>query len=308
MSASTTTAIATKSPRALTWARRRTSVARVWAEFRKQRAGIVGLGILLFFVVTAIVSLFVNRSGLDVTQATGQILHPPYAGYPLGTDKAGRSILTLLFFGTQISLLIGFAASIVAMVIGTFMGIASGHYTGFVGGAFSRVTEWFLVIPFLPLAIVLRTVLGDRFPALLTVIIVIGITSWPGTARLIRAQTLSIEARPYLERARALGAGNYHQMSRHVLPNVMPLVFANATLTVAVSILTETTLSFLGLGDPFHVSWGSILEDAFQVGAISAGAWWYLFPPGIAIITVVLSFTLVGRALETVINPQLRER
>jgi peptide/nickel transport system permease protein len=93
-----------------------------------------------------------------------------------------------------------------------------------------------------------------------------------------------------------------------VLPNVMPLVFANTTLTVAGAILTETTLSFLGLGDPFHVSWGSMLENAFDEGAISAGAWWYLFPPGIAIVLVVLAFTLVGRALETVLNPRLRER
>ena len=97
-------------------------------------------------------------------------------------------------------------------------------------------------------------------------------------------------------------------MTRHVLPNVMPLVLANTTLTVAIAILTETTLSFLGLGDPFHVSWGTILESAFDHGAISAGAWWYLFPPGVASSLVVLAFTLVGRALETVLNPRLRER
>ena len=151
----------------------------------------------------------------------------------------------------------------------------------------------------------LATVLGAP---LQNVIFVIGITTWPGTARLIRAQTLSIEARPYLERARALGAGDWHQMRRHVLPNVMPLVFANTTLTVAVAILTETTLSFLGLGDPFHVSWGSILEDAFDARAISHGAWWYLLPPGMCVVVVVLAFTLVGRALEIVLNPRLRER
>jgi len=232
-------------------------------------------------------------------------MHPPYPGYPLGTDKQGRSILTLLIWGSRISLIVGFAAALMAMVIGTLVGISSGHFVGWVGGLLSRFTEWFLVIPFLPLAIVLASVLGHSFWIL---IFVIGITSWASTARLIRAQTLSIEARPYLERAKALGAGHWRQMNRYVLPNVMPLVFANTTLTVAGAILTETTLSFLGLGDPFHVSWGSMLENAFDEGAISAGAWWYLFPPGIAIVLVVLAFTLVGRALETVLNPRLRER
>jgi peptide/nickel transport system permease protein len=307
----------TGSPRALAWARRRQAFGRGWREFRKQRAGMVGLAVLVFFVLLALYAFFfMPDDATDVTKATGLPMHPPYEGYPLGTDRVGRSILTLIVSGSQISLLVGFSAAVIAMVIGTLVGIASGHYTGFLGGAFSRVTEWFLVIPFLPLAIVLRTVLQDSpipftditMPPLVVLIIVIGITSWPSTARLIRAQTLSIEARPYMERSKALGAGDWHQMTRHVLPNVMPLVFANATLVVAVTILTETTLSFLGLGDPFHVSWGSILEDAFEVGAISAGAWWYLLPPGLAIITVVLSFTLVGRALETVINPRLRER
>ncbi len=166
-----------------------------------------------------------------------------------------------------------------------------------------RLTDWFLVIPFLPLAIALATVLGS---SLLNVIVVIGVTSWPGTARLVRAQTLSVEARPYLERARVLGGGHWHQMSRHVLPNVMPLVLANTTLTVAIAILSETTLSFLGLGDPFRVSWGSMLDSAFSAGAISAGAWWYLLPPGLCVVAVVLAFTLVGRALENVLDPRER--
>ena len=159
------------------------------------------------------------------------------------------------------------------------------------------------MIPFLPLAIVMATVLGR---SLLNIVIVIGVTSWPGTALLIRAQTLTIRERPYLERARVLGAGPSHQIRRHILPNVMPMVFANTTLTVAVAILTETTLSFLGLGDPTRVSWGSMLDDAFGVGAITTGAWWFIVPPGVCVVLVVLSFTLVGQALEEVLNPRLR--
>jgi peptide/nickel transport system permease protein len=124
----------------------------------------------------------------------------------------------------------------------------------------------------------------------------------------VRAQTLTVEARPYVERARALGGGDWHVITRHVLPNVMPLVMANTTLTVAVAILSETTLSFLGLGDPFAVSWGSMLDGAFSSGAISRGAWWDLLPPGLCVVAVVLAFTLIGRALETVLNPRLRER
>ena len=131
-------------------------------------------------------------------------------------------------------------------------------------------------------------------------------TSWPGTALLIRAQTLSIKERPYLERAKVLGAGRWHQMTRHVLPNVMPMVFANTTLTVAIAILAETTLSFLGLGDPTRVSWGSMLDDAFEVGAMTTGAWWFIIPPGVCVVLVVLSFTLIfgpGLTHELAVSP-----
>ncbi|MEK9737361.1 MAG: ABC transporter permease subunit, partial [Candidatus Nanopelagicales bacterium] len=113
-----------------------------------------------------------------------------------------------------------------------------------------------------------------------------------------------IEGRPYIERSKALGAGNWHQMSRHVLPNVFPLVLANTTLTVAIVILSETTLSFLGLGDPLAPSWGALLDRAFSTGAVSQGAWWYVLPPGICVVLVVLAFTLVGRAMERIVDPR----
>ncbi len=290
------------SARAITWARRRAAMRRFTGQFRASRSGMLGLVVLVLFVVVALAApLLFPRSLLDVTQATGQPFQPPSLEYPLGTDDSGRSVLALVVWGARISLLVGFAATVLSMFIGTTVGIMSGHYRGLTGGALDRLTDWFLVIPYLPLAIVLATVLGR---SLLNIIIVIGVTSWPGTARIIRAQTLSVSARPYLERSRALGAGNLHQMTRHVLPNVMPLVLANTTLAVSISILSETTLSFLGLGDPYNVSWGSILEQGFNAGAISQGAWWYLGAPGVCVVLVVLAFNLIGRAIEEILDPR----
>jgi peptide/nickel transport system permease protein len=292
--------------RQVIWRRRRDSARRTWREFRSHRSGVVGLGILVVFTTLALAApLLADESGLRVTQATGQVLDAPSSSFWLGTDDSGRSVLTLLIWGARVSLFVGLLATAISMVIGTLIGLTSGHFKGWISAALYRFTEWFLVIPFLPLAIVLATVLGR---GLFTIALVIGVSTWSGTAMLIRSQTLSIEARPYLERARVLGAGHWHQMTRHVLPNVMPMVFANTTLTVAVAILTETTLSFLGLGDPLRVSWGSMLESAFSAGAMTTGAWWYIIPPGVCVILVVLSFTLIGRALEEIFNPRLRER
>jgi peptide/nickel transport system permease protein len=290
------------SARSITWARRRAAVARFTSQFRVSRSGMIGLVVLVVFVTVALAApLLFPKTLLDVTQATGQPFEPPSLEFPLGTDDSGRSVLALVVWGARISLLVGFAATVLSMFIGTTVGIMSGHYRGLTGGALDRLTDWFLVIPYLPLAIVLATVLGR---SLLNIIIVIGVTSWPGTARIIRAQTLSVSARPYLERSRALGASNRHQMTRHVLPNVMPLVLANTTLAVSISILSETTLSFLGLGDPYNVSWGSILEQGFNAGAISQGAWWYLGAPGVCVVLVVLAFNLIGRAIEEILDPR----
>ena len=292
----------TLSARAVVRARKRAARARFLAEFRRETAGVVGLAVLVVFIALALLApLLFSSDELKVTEATGGNLQGPNSTYWLGTDETGRSVLALLVWGTRISLLVGFAATVISMAIGTLVGIASGHFGTWVGAILERLTDWFLVIPFLPLAIALSTVLGA---SLVNIIVVIGVTSWPGTARLVRAQTLSVEARPYLERARVLGGGHWHQMSRHVLPNVMPLVLANTTLTVAIAILSETTLSFLGLGDPFRVSWGSMLDNAFGAGAISSGAWWYTMPPGVCVVVVVLAFTLVGRALENVLDPR----
>jgi len=294
------------SARQVTWRRRKDSAGRTWKEFRRHRTGLLGMVVLVVFALVAICApLIVDSEGLSRTKATGLPLESPSSTYWLGTDEYGRSVLTLLIYGARISLFVGLLATLISMVIGTLLGLISGYFGGWVGRITFRLTEWFLVIPFLPLAIVLATVLGR---GLFNIVIVIGVTSWPGTALLIRAQTLSIRERAYVERAQAIGAGRWHQIGRHVLPNVMPMVFANTTLTVAIAILSETTLSFLGLGDPTHTSWGTMLEGAYQAGAITTGCWWYVVPPGVCVVLVVLAFTLIGQALEEVLNPRLRAR
>jgi peptide/nickel transport system permease protein len=295
------------SGRGVTWTRRRMGAANVWREFWASGQGKAGFIILVFFVMMAILAPLISSSdGLKVTNALNNDQNAsPTWEFPFGTDNDGRSVLTLFIWGARISLFVGIAATLVAIVIGSLVGIIAGYAGGRTEGFLMRITEWFLVIPFLPLAIVLASVLSR---SLFTIILVIGITAWPGTARLLRAQVLSVKERTFVERARALGAGHGRIVGRHVLPSVLPLVFANLTLTVPIAILSETTLAFLGLGDPLRVSWGQTLGASFAAGATSIGAWWYYLPPGLGIIAVVLAFTLCGRALEEVLNPNLRQR
>lgn len=292
------------SPARIAWARRRAALAKVWHEFSRSRSGIVGLVALVGIVLLALLApLWIGEDDLSVIKASGAVLAPPSGDFWLGTDHAGRSVLELTIYGSRVSLIVGFSAALLSVGIGTIVGMLSGHFGRWVSAILMRVTDFFLVLPALVLAIVVSTMLSK---GLGTIVLAIGITSWPSTARLVRAQTLTIEARPYIERAVALGGGHLHVLTRHVLPAVLPLVLANTTLAVGSAIISESTLAFLGVGDPSKVSWGLMLKDALDVGAITAGAWWYLLPPGIAIVLVVLAFTLCGRALEVVVNPNLR--
>jgi peptide/nickel transport system permease protein len=299
--------VAVPSARGITWSRRRRSVAQAWREYRRHTPGMIGLGILALAVLMAVAApLLADSAGLHAVNTTS---NPAWANPskfgPLGTDHLGRSVMTQFIWGARISLLVGLAATVLAMLIGSVVGITAGFFGGWFEAVLMRLTEWFLVIPFLPLAIVLAAILG---PSVQNIILVIGITSWPFPARLIRAQVLTLKERLYVDRSRALGASNWHLMTRHVLPNVSGLIIANTTLTVPVAILSETTLSFLGLGDPTRASWGKMLQEGFQAGALTQKAWWYYAPPGLGIMLVVLAFTLCGQALEEVLDPRLRDQ
>ncbi|WP_330310308.1 MULTISPECIES: ABC transporter permease [unclassified Streptomyces] len=292
-----------KGPRALAWQRRRHSAARFWKQYRTHRAGVLGLAALGLFALIALTApLTVGSDVQSVTNAPGDPMESPSAEFPLGTDQFGRDLLGLVVWGARVSLLVGLLAAVLSVAIGALIGITAGHFRGWYATVMMRITDWFLVMPTLVLAIALATVMTR---SLGTIILAIGVTTWPTTARLVRAQTLAVESRPYIERAKALGGGHWHIMSRHVLPNVMPLVLAQTTLIISSAILAEATLAFLGLGDPTVVSWGGLLQDAREAGAVSAGKWWYLVPPGVAIAVVALAFTLCGRAVESVLNPKL---
>ncbi len=293
---------------------------QIWKLYRANWQGMVGLGILIVFGLMALLAPFLaDHAYLDPNaqvREDGSLTseapllgpyHPPTIVYYnwFGTDQVGQSVLAEFIWSSRISLMVGLLATLISTLLGAAIGIGSGYYGSWQGEVGMRLTDVFLVIPWLPLAMVLASAWGQNY---WMIIVIIGITSWPGTARVVRADTLRVRELQFIERARAIGSGDGHIMGKHVLPNVFPLIFANTVLVVAIAILSETTLSFLGLGDPLNFSWGTMLHYAWANGAAGLPAWWYLLPPGIAIILVVLAFTFMGTAFDEVLDPKLRKR
>jgi peptide/nickel transport system permease protein len=294
------------------------SMRDFWRRFASRRDGLIGAVILAFFALLAIApDLFVGPLQ-TVTNASSTTLNPPSPQDIFGTDELGRDVLNLTVWGTRVSMLIGLLATVVTVVLGALIGIVSGYLGGWVDTVLMRLTDFFLVIPTFVLAIILAPIILELIgtdaqlfgirATLFVIVVVIGITSWSSTARIVRSQAISVKERPFVDRARAVGAGSGWIMRHHILPNVMTLIVANTVLTFAGSVLTETTLSFIGLGDPFEPSWGQILNDAQTTGAPGLGAWWWILPPAASIVLVVLAFTLLGNALDDVMNPRLRAR
>lgn len=291
-----------------------------WEVYRRNRMGMIGLVALLAFVVISVFApqvmwILAHIAGwpsvygpFDEIAPVGSGL-PPTADHWLGTDFRGNDILTRTIYGSRVSLLIGLVATLVSMGLGTVVGLFSGFWGGWRDELLMRVTDVFLVLPWLVLMIVLATLLPGG-PSVMKVVFVIGITGWSSTARMVRAQVMSIKNRTFVERARSAGAGDYYIVRKHIFPNVFPLVFANSVLTVALSILSESTLSFIRLGpDPTRVvTWGNMLEDAMTGHAFLNDLYLWILVPGLCIVFVVLSFTLIGSALDEIFNPKLRKR
>lgn len=278
--------------------------AGFWRTFVRNRMGVVGLAMLLLAVITAAFAPWLApynpREAVRVT--IDDIYARPSAEHLLGTDDAGKDVLTNFIYGARVSLIVGFFASFISIVIGGLVGILAGYYGGRVENTLMRFTDFMLVIPDLPLIVV---IVAMTRPSLWNIILVIGLLGWTTTARLVRAQTLALKQRKFVLRARAIGAGSLHIIQHHILPLVMPLIVVNTVLVISLAILNESTLSFLGLGDPTALSWGQMLNFAFGRGAMSAGAWWALITPGFGIVWVVLALTLLGQGLEQVLNPRL---
>ncbi|RWG80891.1 MAG: ABC transporter permease [Mesorhizobium sp.] len=276
----------------------------------------LGLLCLVFFIVLAAVPNILVGPLETAGTATGDFLAPPSGQHLLGTDEVGRDVLNMVVHGARISLTIALLATVISLILGTTIGMTAGYYGGRVDVWLMRLTDFFFVMPSFVLALVItpvvlevmgrgREILGFR-PSLFVILVVIGMTSWAFVARVVRSQTLSLKERTFIDRARVAGSSNFSIMVRHILPNLVPQIAANGALVVAGAIYVETSLSFLGLGDPLQPSWGTLLSLAQRAGAASAGAWWYLGAPGLCALTVSLSFVLIGNALDDTFNPRRR--
>ncbi|WP_454658278.1 ABC transporter permease [Bosea beijingensis] len=272
----------------------------LWQRLAKRKSALVGLAVVLLMVFVAIFAPLL--APYDPTaQSWTAVRKAPSAAHWFGTDEAGRDILSRIIWGARASLMAGLTSVGIAMAIGVPLGLAAGFLGGFVDGLISRFTDAMLACPFLILAIALAAFLG---PSLTNAMLAIGITATPFFIRLTRGQVLSIKGEDYVEAARAMGNPRWRVAARHILPNILPQLMVQATLTIAMAIIAEASMSFLGLGlQPPAPSWGSMLNSAQRF--LSNAPWMALWP-GIAIFATVLSFNLLGDGLRDALDPRAR--
>lgn len=269
----------------------------------KDKRVAVGIAILSVFTLMAIFAPWLTP--YQPHQVSGAPFSPPSLQHWMGTDELGDDIMSQVIYGARVSLTVGFTVAIAATFIGTLVGLLSGFYRGVTDEALMRLTDVFLILPSLPLAIVLAAYLG---PSVLTIIEVLTITGWPLVARVVRSQTLSLRERPFTDAERVVGASNTRIMFRVIIPNLLSLIAANAVLATTAAIVGEAGLDFIGLGNPSVVSWGTMLYWAQNLNAILRGAWWWLLAPGLCIALVGLGAVLISIGIENIFSPRLRGR
>ncbi|MGO4668399.1 ABC transporter permease [Bosea sp. 2RAB26] len=273
---------------------------RVWRRLSKRKSALVGLAVVLLMVFVAVFAPLLAPYD-PAAQSWTAVRKAPSAAHWFGTDEAGRDMLSRIIWGARASLLAGLTSVGIAMAIGVPLGLAAGFLGGLVDGLISRFTDAMLACPFLILAIALAAFLG---PSLTNAMLAIGITAMPLFIRLTRGQVLSIKAEDYVEAASAVGNPQWRIAVRHILPNILPQLMVQATLTIAAAIIAEASMSFLGLGlQPPAPSWGSMLNSAQRF--LSNAPWMALWP-GIAIFATVLSFNLLGDGLRDALDPRAR--
>lgn len=265
--------------------------------------GLVGTFLVGGLILTAIFAEQI--APFDPTERVALPFLVPSAEHRLGTNDIGQDLFSELIFGARISLTVGIVAALMSLVIGTTVGLLAGYYPRRLGRLLMRGVDVILVLPFLPLLIILAAYLGR---SLVTTIVVIGLLSWAGAARVIRSQVLSLTERDYVVASRSMGASDLHIVRRHVLPRTLLIAISVFVSATSGAILLEASLSFLGLGDPLQKSWGTMLYWAQVRGAFMTPAWlWWVLPPGLLIAASALGFALLGFALEQRVNPRLRQ-
>jgi peptide/nickel transport system permease protein len=278
------------------------SANTAWARFRRHKLALVGLCVLILLGVAAV---FANvLAGYDPNRGDlTQLRSAPSARHLLGTDSAGRDVLARLLFGARISMTVGIVAVSISAAIGTLIGVEAGYARGWIDNVLMRFTEVVMTFPVLFAVIVLVALVG---PNLFNVILVIGVLGWPGLARLVRGQVLSLRETDYVTAARATGASHRRIVFVHILPGVLPYVMVASTLGMASAILTEAALSFLGLGVQIPVStWGNMLYSAQSLTVLQSMPWLWI-PPGAAIAITVLAANFLGDGLRDALDPRMR--
>jgi peptide/nickel transport system permease protein len=271
-----------------------------WARFFRDKLAVAGLvTVLAFFIISISAPILApyDPTAIDVAN----ILAPPSLAHPFGTDELGRDVLSRMIFGAGISLKVGFVAVGIAVAIGVVLGAVAGFYGGIVDLCIMRLVDIMLCFPsfFLILAVI-----AFLEPGIFNIMAVIGLTSWMGITRLVRAEFLSLKGRDFVLAERAMGASSLRIIFFHILPNALAPVLVSATLGIASAVLTESALSFLGIGvQPPTPSWGNILTQGKEVLGV---AWWLSFYPGIAILLTVLGYNLLGEGIRDAIDPRLK--